>query len=144
MMEVRDFLAGRHKLIARLKSGKSLKGYLKSQSIARGQLHLTTFEGQEITVDIEKLKAVFFVRDFQGNKSYFENKLLREDPERIGLRARVRFDDNETMEGVVENSLELLQGPGFFFWPADHSANNLLVYVVKSALLGFKVLGLKG
>jgi len=143
-MEVRDFLAGRHKLIVRLKSGKSLRGYLKSQSIPRGKLQVTTLEGQDITVDIEKLKGVFFVRDFQGNKSYFETKLLEEDPEREGLRVRVRFEDNETMEGVTENSLEVLQGPGFFFWPADPSANNLLIYVVKSSLIGFKIIGVKG
>ena len=48
------------------------------------------------------------------------------------------------MEGVMENQLDLLQADGFFFWPADPAANNSLIFVVKAALLGFWVLGVKG
>ena len=68
---------------------------------------------------------------------------MTSDPERKGLRVRLRFEDNETLEGVVENSVDLLQAAGFFFWPADANANNELIFVVKSALLGFRVLGVK-
>lgn len=136
-------LSGRHKLVLRLKSGKVVRGYMKSQSLAHGKLYVTTAEGQDVAADVEKLKGVFFVREFEGDKRYFEKKLFDSEPERKGLRVRIRFEDNETMEGVAENSLELLQSPGFFFWPADSGSNNLLVYVVKSALVGFKVLGIK-
>jgi hypothetical protein len=142
--ELKDLLAGRHKLVARPKgAGSPLRGFLKSPGLVRGRLHLTTVEGQDLAVEVEKLKAVFFVRDFEGDRSYFESKLIETEPERKGLRVRCRFEDNETMEGVAENSLEFLQGAGFFFWPADPGANNRLIYVVKSALLGFKVLGVK-
>jgi hypothetical protein len=142
-MELRDFLGGRHKLVVRLKDGRVLRGNLSAATLTRGQLSMTTVAGEAFTVDVEKLKAVFFVRTYEGDKGYFENKLLESDPERHGLRVRVRFDDDETMEGVAENSIDLLQGPGFFLWPADGGANNQLIYVVKSALLGFKVIGIK-
>jgi hypothetical protein len=56
------------------------------------------------------------------------------------LRARIRFEDNESLEGITENSLELLVNPGFFFWPGDPKSNNRLIYVVKTALIGFTVL----
>ncbi|MGH9389500.1 MAG: DUF6982 domain-containing protein, partial [Vicinamibacteria bacterium] len=60
-----------------------------------------------------------------------------------GVRARLRFEDNEMLEGVTENSLELLVNPGFFFWPGDAQSNNRLIYVLKPALIGFSVLGVK-
>jgi hypothetical protein len=47
------------------------------------------------------------------------------------------------LEGVTENSLELLTDPGFFFWPGDVHSNNRLIYVLKSALIGFSILGVK-
>lgn len=143
-MDIKNFLSGPRKIVVRTKQGEAFRGYVKSARwISRSSLRMTTPEDRELTLDFEQLKAIFFVREFEGDKSYFETKLLESDPEQKGLRVRLRFDDNETMEGVAENSLELLQAPGFFFWPADAGANNQLIYVIKSALLGFRVIGVK-
>ena len=144
-MTLKELLSGRPKIIARTKSGKCFKGYLRDgRFLTRGILRMTTVDSQELPVDLNQLKGVFFVRDFEGNKNHLENKILVADPDRPGLRVRLRFEDNETMEGVVENHLELLQAAGFFFWPADPEANNDLIFVMKSSLLGFRVLGVKG
>jgi hypothetical protein len=116
---------------------------MEGRSLSRGVLRMKTLEGRDLPLDLEQLKGIFFVRDYDGNKEYLENKVLTSDPERKGLRIRIRFEDNETMEGVVENSVELLQAAGFFFWPADPKANNELIFVVKSSLLGFRVIGIK-
>ena len=104
---------------------------------------MRSVEGGDLPLDLEQLKGIFFVRDYEGDRSYLETKSLTSDPERKGLRVRLRFEDNETLEGVVENSVDLLQAAGFFFWPADANANNELIFVVKSSLLGFRVLGVK-
>lgn len=109
----------------------------------RGELRMISLEGRDLPLDLQQLKGIFFVRDYEGDKGYLENKTLTGDPERKGLRVRIRFEDNETMEGVIENSVEILQASGFFFWPADPQANNELIFVVKSSLLGFRVLGVK-
>jgi hypothetical protein len=116
---------------------------MDSRSLARGVLRMKNLEGRDLPLDLDQLKGIFFVRDYEGDKEYLENKVLTSDPERKGLRIRIRFEDNETMEGVVENSVELLQAAGFFFWPADPQANNELIFVVKSSLLGFRVIGIK-
>lgn len=143
-MKLKEFLAGRPKIIARTRGGKCFKGYLKDgRFLTRGILRMTTLDGQELPVDLTQLKGVFFVRDFEGNKNHLENKILTSDPEQQGLRVRLRFEDNETMEGVVENHLDFIQSNAFFFWPADPEANNNLIFVVKSSLLGFRVLGVK-
>jgi len=143
-VNLKEFLSSRPKVIARAKLGDRFKGYLQDgRALMRGDLRMQNFEGRDLPLDLEQLKGIFFVRDYQGNKDYLENKSLTHDPDRKGLRVRIRFEDNETMEGVVENSLEILQEDGFFFWPADPKANNELIFVVKSSLLGFRVLGVK-
>jgi len=101
---------------------------------------MTDTSGEVLALDITKLKAVFFVRDFAGNDDYLEEKTLSGEPARSGLVARLRFDDNEILEGFVENSLDILSGAGFFFWPVDEGSNNRLIYVAKAALIGFTVL----
>jgi hypothetical protein len=141
---LKEFLSSRPKIVARSRTGERFKGYLlDGRSLPRGVLRMRSVEGGDLPLDLEQLKGVFFVRDYEGDKEYLENKILTSDPERKGLRVRIRFEDNESMEGVVENSVELLQAAGFFFWPADPKANNELIFVVKSALLGFSVLGVK-
>ena len=112
---LKELLSGRPKIVARTKSGKCLKGYLRDGRvlITRGILRMTTVDSQELPVDLNQLKGVFFVRDFDGNKHRLENKVLLSDPERPGIRVRLRFEDNETMEGVIENGLDLLPGQRF-------------------------------
>ncbi len=144
MEPLKQILSGRPSIIARSKDGGLTPGYLeKAKSLTRGTLKMSDLEGRPIDVDIETLKGVFFVRDFVGNRTYLEKKTLSDEPERVGLRVRLRFEDNETLEGVAENALDLLQPPGFFFWPGDPESNNRLIFVVTSALLGFRVLGVK-
>jgi hypothetical protein len=143
-MNLKEFLSERPKIIARTREGERFKGFLADgRALMRGKLRMKNLEGRDLPLDLEQLKGIFFVRDYDGNRDYLENKSLTTDPDRKGLRVRIRFEDNESLEGVVENSLELLQAVGFFFWPADPKANNELIFVVKSSLLGFRVLGVK-
>jgi hypothetical protein len=144
MDSLKELLSGRPAVIARTRHGQLIPGYLeKGKLLARGILKMTDASGEALPVDIHKLKAVFFVRDFVGNRDYLEEKTLLDDPDRTGLRVRLRFEDNETLEGVIENSLELLMDPGFFFWPGDAQSNNRLIYVLKSALIGFSILSVR-
>lgn len=143
-MNLKDFLSERPKIIARSRHGEAFKGHLENgRALLKGIFRMTNLDGRDLPLDLEQLKGIFFVRDYDGNRNYLENKILTADPERKGLRVRIRFEDNESMEGVVENSVEIVQARGFFFWPADAKANNELIFVVKSALLGFRVLGVK-
>jgi hypothetical protein len=144
MDSLKELLNGRPAVIARARNGQLIPGYLeKGKLLTRGILKMTDVSGEPVPIDIHKLKALFFVRDFTGNRDYLEEKTLVDDPPRPGLRARLRFEDNEMLEGVTENSLELLVNPGFFFWPGDIQSNNRLVYVLKPALIGFSILGVK-
>ena len=144
MDSLKELLNGRPAVIARARSGQLIPGYLeKGKLLTRGILKMTDVSGEPVPIDIHKLKALFFVRDFTGNRDYLEEKTLVDDPPRPGVRARLRFEDNEMIEGVTENSLDLLVDPGFFFWPGDVRSNNRLIYVLKPSLIGFSILGVK-
>ncbi len=144
MDSLKELLSNRPKVIARTKQGQLVPGYLdKGRLLPRGILKMSDMNGEPLPVDLQKLKGVFFVHDFTGDGDYLEEKSLNVDPSRLGLRVRIRFDDNESLEGVTENTLELLTSPGFFFWPSDAKSNNRLIFVVKTALLGFVVLGVR-
>ena len=144
MDSLKELLNARPAVIARTKQGQLIPGYLdKGRLLVRGILKMSDVDGEPLPVDLHKLKGLFFVRDFTGDRDYLEEKTLNTDPDRPGLRARVRFDDNESLEGVTENSLELLVSLGFFFWPGDPRSNNRLIYVVKTALIGFTILGVR-
>ena len=56
---------------------------------------------------------------------------------------RLQFCDLETSEGMIYNSLDFLTNLGFFLKPPDPKSNNEVVYVVKSSLTDFRVLGVR-
>jgi hypothetical protein len=144
MDSLKDLLSSRPAIVARTRQGQLIPGYLdKGRLLTRGVLKMSDRNGAAVPVDVHKLKAVFFVRDFVGNRDYMEDKTVMGEPARPGLVARVRFEDNESLEGITENTLELLSSPGFFFWPADPESNNRLIYVIKNALIGFRVLAVR-
>jgi hypothetical protein len=57
--------------------------------------------------------------------------------------AEIRFKDNEIIEAMIDNSAKHLSGDGFWFHPSDAGSNNLLVYVNKSAIANYRVLGIQ-
>ena len=89
------------------------------------------------------VKAVFFVKDFSGQTSHVDLLFHDRLPPMECLWIRIRFDDGETVEGIIHNALDYIVGPGFFMAPADPIGNNWLIYVSKSKLTGFEILGLR-
>ena len=81
-------------------------------------------------VPVSQLKAVFFVRDFNGNPSYQERKSFVVRGQ--GRRVEVNFTDAETILGTTLNYRPDCQG--FFVSPADPSSNNTRIYVVSKAV----------
>lgn len=89
------------------------------------------------------LKAVFYVKTFEGNSDHKELNFYTRAPIVHGIWMRLQFLDGEVMEGIVHNSIRYLIDPGFFLLPTDPGSNNRLVYVVKSWLADHRVLGLR-
>jgi hypothetical protein len=93
---------------------------------------------------LESLKAVFFVRDFDGNPEYDVVRFLNPNTKNPRwIIAEVHFKDGEVVEGRVRNNFEFLNDPGFYLWPSDEIGNTELMYLVKEAVKGFRIIGLR-
>jgi hypothetical protein len=81
-------------------------------------------KGAEIT--LKDLKAVFFVRDFRGDRKYKESKKLEEG--KPGRKIEVTFSDGEKVVGTTQAYNP--NAKGFFVFPADAKSNSLRIFVV--------------
>ena len=128
-----------HKVIVRTRDGKVIPGFANQEAIKK-TLKIITPQAKEQTFDTEKIKAVFFVKDFKGDPGYDEIKFLNKESASSMIWVRVGFFDGEVLEGKIANNLELLCSPGFYLWPSDPDTNNKFVYIIKSALRDFTIL----
>lgn len=94
-------------------------------------------------IPVQNTKAVFFVKDFEGDPQRKNLQFYRGAPVVHGVWIRVEFRDGEVMEGLVYNTLRFLIDAAFFMRPTDPYSNNRLVYVVKSWLRECRILGLR-
>jgi hypothetical protein len=135
----------KRKVIVRKLSGEIVKGYMESNpDLTHGNsIVLTSLTDDLIHVPKQEMKALFFVRKFTGNKEYSEVKFFESQPRIDGLWVRLKFHDNETIEGIVSNTIRFLVDDGFFLKPPDPNSNNRLMFVLKVALRDFTVLGVQ-
>ncbi len=122
------------KIVVRHADGKILKGYTQDFHPSRPQFSLwpsiNATPKERTVVPVRQLKAVFFVRDFNGDPSHQERKTFAVRGQ--GRRVEVSFTDGETVLGTTLNYRPDCQG--FFVSPADPSGNNTRIYVVSKAV----------
>lgn len=125
---------GWQKIVVRYREGRLLKGFTHDFHPSRAQFSLRptvhAAPAECIHIPLSHLKAVFFVRDFDGNPHRMKSKTFTRPLS--GRRIEVTFVDDEVLLGAT-----LSYRPdrlGFFVIPADHSANNQRVFVVAGAI----------
>ncbi len=107
-------------------------------------IRLTSPETGEVhEVSVRDAKAIFFVRTFDGDLNHRALHFHENAPVMEGLWVRVRFHDGELIEGLISNTHDYVLGDGFFMMPTDPNGNNRLIYVMKSKLRDFNVLGIR-
>ncbi len=130
------------KVVIRYANGKLLKGYTNDFFPNKPSFHVHPVEiglaDKGIEVEVNQLKAVFFVKDFTGNPSHYEQKHFAEGQQPPGRKAEVTFADGEVLVGSTIGYDP--KRPGFFVTPADLQSNNLRVYVVASDVRAFRFL----
>jgi hypothetical protein len=94
-------------------------------------------------IPLNTAKAIFFVHDFVGQVRHNDLRFHDHLPALQSLWVRVEFDDGERIEGMIENNHDFVIGSGFLMAPSDTFGNNWLIYVLKSRVSGFEVLGLR-
>jgi hypothetical protein len=122
------------KIVARYRDGATVKGYTMDFNASRSHFSLWPSVGaptsERVPVSLSRLKAVFFVRDFDGNPTYVERK----SPEGTvaGRRIEVTFRDRDVICGTSLNYRP--DCTGFFVVPFDQNSNNQRIYVVTDAV----------
>jgi hypothetical protein len=127
------------KIVVHTKEGKIFKGVTQDFEPERESFHFLPHEGGGVPVRfrVDELKALFWVRDYLGNRHF----VPRRNFERMGdgHRAIARFEDGEEIWGTLDAEPPG-EERGFFLTPADREDNNIRIYVVRSALKELKLM----
>jgi len=124
-----------NRIVARFQDGRVLKGFTTDFLPTNGSFHIV-LEGQgaaakPLEVHVPELKALFFVKTFEGDPQHHES--IEPPPEKVGggRRIRVAFKDGEVIAGTTQGYDR--SRPGFFVVPADPASNNERCFVVSAA-----------
>lgn len=129
--EVRHEALSQAMVVARRLDGQLLKGFALNFRPSKETFLLrprAAVDPETTTpVRLADLKALFFVKDFDGDPSYQESTDAAR-PMLLTKRVRVRFRDGEVLRGTTPSGD--LGGVGFFVIPMDPRSNNRRIYVV--------------
>ena len=125
-------MALKNKIVVRCLDGRVLKGFTFDFVPNKETFHLVDFRDERKVTEVptRELKAVFFVKTFEGDKD------RRSGPALLGGRAgglwlKVTFVDGEVLEGTTNAYVPGRKG--FFLVPADEGDNNERAYVFTEA-----------
>src|SRR5947209_4362933 len=122
------------KVIVRKLGRDSLSGYVSPANfLVEGRLELLNPSGKVVLIDLLEVKSVDFVRDFNDAASS-SRKTFTTRPRTEGLWVRLRFSDNDMLEGMMANDLLQSRPEGYLITPPDTRGNTQKIFVPKTAL----------
>ena len=122
------------KIVVRYREGSTLKGYTVDFHPSRGHFSLwpsvDAHRNERVMVPLARLKALFFVKSFDGNRWHVETET--HSPSSAGRKIEVTFFDKEVLRGTTLGYRP--DAMGFFITPLDDRGNNQRVFVVNGAV----------
>jgi Family of unknown function (DUF6982) len=132
------------KVVVRFLDRTALHGYLNPSKLGDAEtLDLLTPEGEHRPFAVKDVRSIYFVRDFAENFEP-ERKAFLSRPKLDGLWVRLKFRDEDTIEGVVPNNLLTLLDRGVQITPPDLHGTTLRIFIPRTALTEMTVLGVVG
>jgi hypothetical protein len=119
-----------NKIVARFADGRILKGFTSDFAPDKKLFHLSGMTDHQVEiVNVDKLKAVFIVKDWGGNPEHRESSDFDESHTvGYGSRLKVVFKDGEEFFGVgMGYNPDRI---GFFMTPCDPNSNIVRAFVV--------------
>lgn len=142
-MKARAAASTHKKVVVTFADRTTLQGYMNPMRLPDDPLDVLTTNGEHRDVPLKDIRAVYFVRDFTEDYEP-ERKAFFSRPKLDGLWVRLKFRDNETLEGVVSNDLLALLDSGIQITPPDLNGAAVRIFVPRSALSEVTVLGVVG
>ena len=132
----------KNKLVVKFKDGKIRKGWSTDFKPNADIFHLHSIEGDVdtiIEIVLSSLKAVFFVKDFIGDKDYKKVRTFEGQPKGTPSERRIIiiFKDGENFYGTTHSYNP--ERRGFFAYPIDPKDNNDRVFIVAPAIESVKL-----
>lgn len=122
----------------------SINGYVAPANFVQdGKLELLNTAGNVVGIELKDIKGVYFVREFAESDT-LTRKTFTSRPRTEGLWVRLKFRDNEVMEGMMPNDLSQSMPEGFLVNPPDLRSNTQRIFVPRSALASLTVLAVIG
>jgi hypothetical protein len=131
------------KVIVRKLDREAIHGYVAPNFISDGKVELLNTSGKMVLIELKDIKGIYFVRDF-GDTESISRKTFSARPRMEGLWVRLKFRDNDVLEGMMPNDLAQSWGEGFFVNPPDTRSNTQRIFVPRPALESLLVLGVIG
>ncbi|HLJ88400.1 MAG TPA: hypothetical protein VKZ53_16390 [Candidatus Angelobacter sp.] len=134
-----------HKKVIVRKTGRDfLSGFVSTAHfVVEGKLELLNPSGKVVMVDLKEIKSVDFVREF-GEANEPARKTFTSRPRTEGLWVRLRFTDNDVLEGIMPNDLSQINPDGYLITPPDTRGNTQRIFVPRAALEEVSVLAVIG
>ena len=143
-MKTRTPASTHKKVVVVFSDRRSLRGYLNPSRLGSSNpVDLLTPDGEHEAIPLEKIRSIYFVRDFDADFEP-ERKVFLSRPKLDGLWVRLRYADNETIEGVVPNNLLSLLDNGVHITPPALNSPTDRIFITRSALTELTVLGVVG
>jgi len=125
-----------NKIVARFQDGNLMKGYTHDFFPNKEVFHLTAPQGggDPQQVHVFELKAIFFVKTFEGSKDHRKSDdpvVLDNLKKTPGFKLKIRFLDGEEMYVLTQGYDPARKG--FFVYSKDPDSNWERAYVVKQA-----------
>jgi len=132
------------KVVIKYKDGKMLKGWVEEFKPQRDSFILfPLFEyskEKNLVINFESLKAIFFVKDFTGNKDYKKVRTFSVNVKITPSQRKiiVEFKDQEKLYGTCLSYGKYKKG--FFVFPIDLKDNNERIFVVHSSIKNVRLM----
>jgi len=104
---------------------------------------LLTPDGEQRSFAVKDVRSIYFVREFSDDFEP-ERKAFLSRPKLDGLWVRLKFRDDEIIEGIVPNDLLSLLDRGVQITPPDLHGTTLKIFIPRTALTEMTVLGVVG
>lgn len=121
------------KVVAHYVDHAIVKGTSLDVDPGRPLCHVRTDDGN-VEVDLNQLKALFFVKDLTGQPAYNDENVPRAGDVRLrgSHQVRIRFADGEQIGGLMNRYPP--NRPLFFLLPMDPKSNNVRILVNREAV----------
>jgi hypothetical protein len=126
------------KAVVKYQNGEIIKGWVEDFRPDRDSFILFPLieysEEERMEIDFNSLKAVFFVKNFIGNKDYKKVRTFNVDLKITPSQRKliVNFKDGEHLYGTSHNYGRYKVG--FFVYPIDPKNNNERIFAVNEAI----------